>query len=581
MRRAIFVATTLLYQLSSQASLPAAPVATLPEGLELITAAASPLVKHPLMGCIDPDGALYVGDAQGLNLNKPELEKQLPNRVLKLVDEDGDGKYDRSTIFAEKMTFPQGACWLGGSLYVASPPGIWKLTDTNQDGVADERTMIVGGFDYTGNAADVHGPFVHPNGRLYWCHGRKGHDVVQGDGGKRVHKGLASGIWSCLPDGSDIQWHSLACADNPVEVDFTPSGDIIGTCNLYQSQPRGDTLMHWLRGGVYERPDMMQAIVDLPRTLEHMPVMYNYGHVAVSGCAFYRTGALFPGGPRLQMFVTHFNTQRLVRMELEPSDSTYTATEHEFLKMEDPDIHLTDVIEDRDGSLIVLNTGGWFRIGCPSSLMAKPDVLGAVYRVRKQGQPRAAQRVAWAAKLVPASPSWEWKGTETLLKALQSEDRHLQRHACDAIASGVVESPLAEGLNDLLSQELDPVLEHAAVNADMVMRRRGMEALQGKPLSGAQEDRRLSRSLLVQGQLLLENAGGINPASVTSMVAKLDQDGAMFQGTVDAGLFVLDRLPGVADQCEATFMAWLNQDQVRPRQRLIMERVLCNRLEGP
>ncbi|HSJ04251.1 MAG TPA: hypothetical protein VK956_17425, partial [Verrucomicrobium sp.] len=42
-----------------------------------------------------------------------------------------------------------------------------------------------------------------------------------------------------------------------------------------------------------------------------------------------------------------------------------------------------------------------------------------------------------------------------------------------------------------------------------------------------------------------------------------------------------DRLPGVADQCEATFMAWLNQDQVRPRQQLIMERVLCNRLEGP
>ena len=50
---------------------------------------------------------------------------------------------------------------------------------------------------------------------------------------------------------------------------------------------------------------------------------------------------------------------------------------------ESPDIHFTDVMEDADGSLLVVDTGGWFRIGCPSSLMAKPDIAGAVYRVRK------------------------------------------------------------------------------------------------------------------------------------------------------------------------------------------------------
>ncbi len=59
-----------------------------------------------------------------------------------------------------------------------SPPGLWKLTDTTGSGVADKREMIVSGFGYSGNAADVHGPFVHPNGRLYCCHGRKGHKDV-------------------------------------------------------------------------------------------------------------------------------------------------------------------------------------------------------------------------------------------------------------------------------------------------------------------------------------------------------------------------------------------------------------------
>jgi len=41
------------------------------------------------------------------------------------------------------------------------------------------------------------------------------------------------------------------------------------------------------------------------------------------------------------------------------------------------DLHLTDVLEDADGSMLVLNTGGWFIAGCPLSRVAKLDVLGA------------------------------------------------------------------------------------------------------------------------------------------------------------------------------------------------------------
>ena len=212
------------------------PKADLPEGFELQTVAAPPLVTHPIMGCLDDRGRLFVGDATGVNWNKKQLEANPPNRVLMLEDTDGDGIYDKSTIFADKMTFPQGGCWMEGSLYVCSPPGIWKLTDTDGDGVADKREQIVTGFEYTGNAADVHGPWLHPNGRLYWCHGRKGHKVV-GKEGTVVHEGLASGIWSCKPDGSDVRWHSLGCGDNPVKVDFTPEGEIIGVQNLYYTAP--------------------------------------------------------------------------------------------------------------------------------------------------------------------------------------------------------------------------------------------------------------------------------------------------------------------------------------------------------
>lgn len=447
---------------------PRVPVATLPMGYTFSVAAAAPLVTHPIMGCLDDRGRLFVGDAVGVNWNKQQLDSNPPNRVLLLEDTNNDGSYDKSTIFADKMTFPQGACWLKGSLYVASPPSIWKLTDTNDDGVADKREEIVTGFDYTGNAADIHGPFLHPNGRLYWCHGRKGHKVMQKDGAS-VDESLACGIWSCQPDGADVQWHSLGCGDNPVEVDFTPEGDVIGVQNLYYNQPRGDTLMHWLYGGVYERADQMKAISHLPRTLEHMPVMHNFGHVAVSGCCFWKTYA-----PKARNFmVTHFNTQRLVRMELLPEGSSYRAIENEFLKLHDPDIHLTDVMEDpRDGSLLLIDTGGWFRIGCPSSLMAKADLLGAVYRIK----PTKAPTLALKQPVVPEA------NIESQIGDLRSKDFSIQRRALERLAKdlpkglGIHDSvepkwkEVGKELRHLMSEPLDPALEHSLILAAQRMK---------------------------------------------------------------------------------------------------------------
>lgn len=445
--------------ITGKASL-ALPKHDLPEGYKLEVAAAAPLVTHPIMGCLDDRGRLFVGDAVGVNWNKAQLEASPPNRILMLEDTDKDGSFDKSTVFADKMTFPQGACWLDGSLYVGSPPGIWKLTDTNNDGIADKREMIVGGFDYTGNAADIHGPFLHPNGRLYWCHGRKGHKVVQKDG-TLVDESLACGIWSCKPDGSDVAWHSLGCGDNPVEVDFTADGDVIGVQNLYYSQPRGDTIVHWLYGGVYERGDQFKAIAHLPRTLETMPVMYNFGHVAVSGCCFWRSyGSV--GGNAQQFMVTHFNTQRLVRMELSPSGSTYKAVENEFLKLHNPDIHLTDVMEDpRDGSLLLLDTGGWFRIGCPASLMAKSDLLGAVYRIKPN---TPVKPLAQMPKPAPA-------GLKSQLANLKSGDAHARRRALEWISANIKEdhedekevAAVSDALRALMSEKLDPSAEHSLI----------------------------------------------------------------------------------------------------------------------
>ena len=438
----------------------APPVSQLPAGYSLSVAAAAPLVNHPIAGCFDDRGRLFLGDAVGVNWKKDQLEANPPNRVLMLEDTDGDGVFDRSTVFADKMTFPSGAQWLAGSLYVASPPGIWKLTDTDGDGVADRREMIASGFDYTGNAADVHGPFLHPDGRLYWCHGRKGYQAA-GKDGKVVFEGKSSGIWSIRPDGTDLRWHALLAGDNPVEVDFTPQGEIIGVQNLYYNQPRGDTLVHWLYGGVYARADLPQVIAGLPRTVPTMPVMHNFGHVAVSGACFWKSFPETRGeSAPLQFLVTHFNTQRVVRMELARDGSTYRATENEFLKLGDPDIHLTDVIEAPDGSLIVLDTGGWFRLGCPSSLMAKPDVLGRVLRVRPSGQALKSSG-AWSQPYRPIGTT-----TAELLAGLDAADAQVRLRTLARIAETLPhDARVNAAVLGLMTKPLDAPTEHALIFA--------------------------------------------------------------------------------------------------------------------
>ena len=361
----------------------AAPKILLPEGLVAEIVAAPPLVEHPIMAAFDDLGRLFVSENAGLNLNKAGLEEQKPSSVRLLTDTNGDGIFDESTVFADGLTFPQGALWLMDSLYVMSPPSLWRFEDTDDDGVADVREELVTGFDYTGNAADVHGPFLHPNGRLYWCHGRKGHDVTDESTGEVVSQAKGARIWSCRPDGSDLRVFAGGGMDNPVEVDFTETGEIFGSVNLFYGRPRGDVLVHWIRGGVYPRYDQEAVIDEFLRTGPLLTEFHNFGHVAISGMLRYRSGHLNPAWKDTAI-ATHFNTQQVTTTKFGVDGSTFSGGETETIfKIMNPDAHITDVVEDANGDLLVLDTGGWFRIGCPSSQVAKPDIAGAIYRIRK------------------------------------------------------------------------------------------------------------------------------------------------------------------------------------------------------
>ncbi len=356
-----------------------------PAGFEVTQVATSDLVAYPMMGTFDDRGRLFIAESSGNTLNNQQMAGNPDYKIRMLEDRDGDGVFDHSTIFADKLTLPAGAVWYGNSLYVASPPDVFRLDDTNGDGVADHKEAIVTGWNMSANAASLHGPFFGPDGWLYLTDGRHGFDIHTKDG--RAYKGMASRIWRLRPDGTGLEAFAGGGFDNPVELIFTPAGEAVGTMTYFKDPENGerDALLHFVEGGVY--PKWYSVVSEFKRTGDLMPVMTKFARIAPSGLARYR-GQAFGAGYEGNLFTAQFNPHRVQRHIVSREGATFRTEDQDFLTSSDPDFHPTDVLEDADGTLLVFDTGAWFIHGCPISRVAKPEIKGAIYRIRKTGAPK-------------------------------------------------------------------------------------------------------------------------------------------------------------------------------------------------
>ena len=383
----MFVVASLAVPRAQPGATPAAPLLTVPPGFEVERVAGPPLVDRPIVADFDDEGRLYVADSSGSN---DKVDKQLadkPHRIVRLEDTDGDGRFDTSVVFADRMMFPEGTMWLDGSLYVAAPPSIWKLTDTDGDGVADLREEWFQGKTLTGCANDLHGPYLGPDGWIYWTKGAFAEQTYERPGRAPLVT-RASHIFRRRPGDPAIDVVMTGGMDNPVDVAFTPAGERILTATFLEHPQAGrrDGLLHAIYGGVYGKP---HAVIDgHKRTGDLMPIMTGLGPAVPAGLTRYAS-SVFGDGFRDNFFAAMFNLRKVTRHVLEPSGATFETRDSDFLVSDSRDFHPTDVIEDADGSLLVIDTGPWFTLCCPTSQIAKPQVPGGIYRVRRSGAPKA------------------------------------------------------------------------------------------------------------------------------------------------------------------------------------------------
>ena len=142
-----------------------------PEGFEVSVFADEsrfPELVNPTQMQVDAKGRLWVSAWQ--TYPKWEPMKEMGDKLLIVHDDNGDGRADRVTTFAEIQN-PLGFEFWGGGVIVTSQPNIWFLKDTTGDDVADVQVPLLHGTD----SADTHhaaNNLIHgPDGAIYWQSG--------------------------------------------------------------------------------------------------------------------------------------------------------------------------------------------------------------------------------------------------------------------------------------------------------------------------------------------------------------------------------------------------------------------------
>jgi putative membrane-bound dehydrogenase-like protein len=416
------------------------------DGFEMQLVAREPLVNDPIAAAFDEHGNLYVCEMRDYPY-KPKENNRPIGSIRLLRDIDGDGVFDESHVFAEHLLWAGGvAPWKGG-VFVAAPPDIWYLKDTNGDHRADVRERVFTGFGTGNQQAMVNNLKWGLDHRIYGSTAYNGGTIRPGD------KPDAPGI---SVNGRDFRFDPVTRKFETITgtVQFGNTFDDWGNRFLCsESQPLQHAVLpqHYLARNPYLAvPRAVVKIAPGPMPIYRISPLERWRQVrssrriahgqraptsagashhvidAAAGVTVYRGGA-YPKKYYGNIFIGGAQNNLIHRRTLSPNGVTFTSAradqKTEFIRSSDNWFRPVNFVNAPDGTLYVLDMSREIleTIHVPIDVAKLVDFKhgrehGRIYRIAPQnfeypGPPRVAQTTTAELVAQLESPHGWWRET--------------------------------------------------------------------------------------------------------------------------------------------------------------------------
>jgi len=355
-------------------------------GFRVQVAATEPLVTDPVCAAYDADGRLYVVEMRGY----PYPENSPSGGVRRLEDLDGDGRFDRSTVFVDDLSWPTSVLPYDGGVFIAVAPDILYAKDTDGDGKADLKKVVFTGFGTKNVQQLVNGLCWGLDGWVYGATAGNGGSITNPARPGEKPVVLSGQDFRFKPDGSAFEtlsgggqfgnvfddwghrfvcnnrWHarqialpSRYLARNPALAVLSVIADIAADGNeasVYRISPPEPWRV--VRSRQYEEKMKADPVFArrLPNAERHAAGFFS----SASGITVYR-GSAFPPEYRGNAFVCDVAGNLVHRKTLSPNGSVFRADraepgrKAEFFASTDIWFRPVNMANTPDGTLLVLD----------------------------------------------------------------------------------------------------------------------------------------------------------------------------------------------------------------------------------
>ncbi|CAG5007133.1 hypothetical protein DYBT9275_03970 [Dyadobacter sp. CECT 9275] len=312
----------------------------LPPGFEITLFASEPEITKPINMEFDDRGRLWVTQSSEYPVAAGNSDGR--DRITILEDKNEDGKADTFTNFADDLNIPIGVMPVADGAIAYSIPNLYHFTDANNDGKADNRSILLGPFGYKDTHGMVNNLMRGYDGWLHVCHGFSNTSHVAGTDGDTIRM-VSGNTFRVKMDGSHVEQTTFGRV-NPFGYAYDEKG------YLYSVDCHTKPITQLIAGGDYPHFGK-KAPVGLGFAPEMMS--YDLGSTALAGLVYY-TGTHFPALYRNSFYTGDVVTCRIDRNTIFHNGSTPVAKKEDpFLLSSDPWFRPVDVKQGPDGALYI------------------------------------------------------------------------------------------------------------------------------------------------------------------------------------------------------------------------------------